>query len=246
MKRYGLDPRRTDRREGERGNMLFIILLAVVLLGLLTAAISQMGGDSAEIDDESLAIKASEVQRFFSELERAVLFITENGKSEQDIRFSHANNHADYGDLDADADKSDQVFHVQGGGATYKLPPPGINDGSKWEFYGNTAIPAMGSDRADLVAVLPNVTLAACRKFNRLNGLMNGATVMIPQDTSVCVHSGAAERFDNATQYDDTPNTMNEATFPQNDTINKAKPAPEACVECTGAKYHIYHVLLAR
>lgn len=226
--------------------MLFIILLAVVLIGLLTAAISQTGGDNAEIDDETISIKASEIQRFYSELERAVLFLTENGKSEEDIRFAHGDNHADYGDLAADGDKSDQIFHVDGGGASFRAPPTGINDGSLWEFYGNTAIPAMGSDRADLIVVLPNVTQAFCERINRLHDFISAGVVIIPEDTNVCVHTGAAERFDDGTQYNDTPNTMDEASFPQNDSIGEAKPAPQACVVCDDGEMHVYHVILAR
>ena len=142
-----------DFRSGERGNLLFMILIAVVLVGLLTAAIqSSSRPEGANIDSEALVIKASEVQRYASELERAILFIMQNGKSESDIRFAHSDAHADYGDLSADGDPTDQVFHRLGGAAEYRAPPVDISDGSAWEFYGGTHLPGVGSDRADLVA----------------------------------------------------------------------------------------------
>ena len=84
----------------QSGNILFIILLAVVLTGVLTAAIqSTSRPDGASIDPEQLAIRASEVQRYASELERAVNYILQDGKSESDIRFAHYDAHADYGDI---------------------------------------------------------------------------------------------------------------------------------------------------
>ena len=147
------------KRTGQSGNILFIILIAIVLLGGLTAAMmSGNNGEGANIDDEQLSIRISEVQRYAGELERAVRFIIQNGVSESDIRFAHINAPSAYGDLSADGDKSDQVFAREGGGAAYRVPPSDISNGDHWEFYGGTATPSTGSDRAELVAVLPDVT----------------------------------------------------------------------------------------
>lgn len=242
-------------RDAERGNMLFMILIAVVLIGLLTAAImSTSTTDGANIDDETLVIRASEVQRTASEFERAVLFIISNRKSEVDIRFSHPANHADYGDLSADTDPSDQVFSPQGGGAAYREPPADINDGSKWEFYGGTAIPGVGTAKPDLIAVLPNVTQQFCNKINELNGQPVTPT---PEDTGSaaagvgvagdCLHMGPLGRFNSTEQFYTVPNTTDEATFAQDPNTSAARPALQACVQCDiGPATHFYHVLLAR
>ena len=234
-------------RKNERGNVLFMILIAVALIGLLSAAIMNGGNtDSANIDDESLVIKASEVTRYASELERAVMYITqENAKSESDLRFAHPDNDAEYGNLASDFDPSDQVFHRSGGGANYRLPSSGVNDGSKWEFYGGTAIPGAGSNRADLVAVLPNVTQQFCALINRNNGQTNtqpldtGAGVASGGNPGECVNIGALGRFDDSQQFYSTVNTFDIASFTQ-------VPALQACVQCSGGAYHFYHVLLAR
>lgn len=232
-----------------------MVLIAIVLIGALTGAILRGGGgEGAQIDNETLAVRASEVQRHASEIARAVLFITgSQGKSESDIRFAHPQAHADYGDLAADTDKTDQVFHKDGGGANYKLPPDGVNDGSAWEFYGGTALPAVGSDKADLVAVLPNVTLAFCNKINALNGQPStppqdtGATAASGSSPGNCVYVGAAGRFRDAQRFYSTPNTTDAATFAQDPETSSVRPALEACVRCDiGPAYHYYHVLLAR
>ena len=241
------------KRQGESGNLLFMILIAVVLIGALTAAIQYTGRpEGANIDKETLVIRASEVQRYASELERAVLFIVQqNGKSETDIRFAHPNAPADYGDLSADPDPTDQVFHRNGGAAKYRAPPDDINDGSAWEFYAGTHLPQIGGSKADLIAVLPNVTLEFCRKINDLNQQGGdqpedtGAVIAAGNNPGSCLNIGALGRFDAARQFYDapsTPNTVDEGTF-------TTMPAPQGCVQCVdmaGAPYHFYHVLYAR
>lgn len=220
----------------QRGNVLFIILLAIGLLGALTVAIQGTGqNNSANIDRETLLIRASEVVRYGAELERGVLYVLQNNYSEADLRFAHPNADSDYGDLDGDSDKTDQVFDREGGGARYRPAPAGINDGSTWEFYGHTALANVGSDEAELIAVLPNVTEAFC---DAVNGSIGYDAQ--PQDTGTCINGGATARFDTGTQFFNSPNTTDEATF-------SVKPSMRGCVECTSDEsMHFFHVLLAR
>lgn len=220
----------------ENGNVLLIILLAVMLIGALTAAMQSTSQQSAHIDKETLILRISEVQRYASELERGVAFIMQNGHSESDIRFAHPNAHSDYGDISADSDKSDQIFDRIGGAANYRTPPKNINDGSAWEFYGHTALPYVGSDAAELIVVLPNVTQDFCKKINATIGYDTNQ----PTDSSVCIHGGASQRFDNGTQFAPSPNTVTEATF-------SIKPSMQGCVQCSNDNnYHFFHVLMAR
>jgi type II secretory pathway pseudopilin PulG len=242
-----------QHRTAERGNMLFMILIAVVLIGILTAVIMNTGGgESANIDEETLVLRTSEAQRYTSELERAVLFIVHNGHSESDIRFAHPDAASEYGDLSADVDPTDQVFHQDGGAANYKAPPEAINDGSPWEFYGGTALPGVGSDRADLVAVLPNVTAQFCARINRLDGQSGtptdtGGSLASGAAAGDCVNMGEDGRFGDIRQFYATPNTTNTATFEQDPQVTGVRTALEACVHCAAdGKDHFYHVLLAR
>jgi len=233
----------------EQGNILFIIMIAIVLIGLLTVAIQNgNNSDTANIDSEALTIRATEAQRYVSELERAILFITRNEISENDIRFAHPNAHPDYGDLAADTSPNDQVFHQQGGGATYRAPPLGINNGDAWEFYGTTALPNVGSSAADLIVVLPNVTAEFCAHINRINAQNSaqpedtGTTVATANNAGSCLNGGADARFNSAVQFYTTPNTADISTF-------TTLPAKQACVQCpgfNGSPYHFYHVIMAR
>lgn len=232
----------------QSGNVLFIILIAIALIGALSMAI--MGGDdnnSSDIDDETLLIRVSEVRRTITQIQNAVDIVMNHGYSQDDVRFSHASAAADYDSLSGDTDKTDQVFHRDGGAAAYPAVPADINDGSKYEFYGHTDAPNVGSDKADLILVLPNVTQQFCTAFNKANNLTT-----IPDDTgstaNSCVFANStAARFSDSQQYYTTVNTMDDSTFPQNPATSSAYPANQACVKCQlDGNYHVYHVLIQR
>lgn len=232
-------------RNSESGNVIFFILLGIVLIALVTAAIRSGGDHGANIDRETLLLNVTQVREYASELERAVVFIMHDGFSEVDIRFAHPDSASipDYGDLAADATPENQVFHRNGGAARYRIPPPGILfvSGGLWEFYGYTRMPHVGTDRADLIAVLPNVTQAFCDEINRINGQTS-----VPQETGAdCIHD-ITKRFGLANPiFDDT--TTNELDYTSSSFTTM--PAMQACVLCVPgppAELHFYHVLHAR
>lgn len=235
-------------RSNESGNVIFFILLAIVLIGLVTAAIRSTGGEGANIDKETLIIRSSEIKQYAQELERGVRYIIQNGASEEDIRFAHPDANADYGDINTDTKY--QLFHRAGGGASYRMPAGDIQVGGvqAWEFYGHTHAPYIGSNTspaADLIAVLPDITKQLCDKLNEMNGF---DITTQPTDTGAgdgCVKSSDAQRFDDTNQYSAVPNTMDQATFLDRNTGNE-KEAPEACVLCDNGTYNFYHVLYAR
>ncbi len=218
----------------QSGNVLFMILVAIVLIGVLTVALqstSQTGNEN--IDRETYTIRFSEIKQYASEIENAVRFIFVNNFSESDLRFSHPDAHADYGDITDTPER--QIFSRSGGGANYSLPPSGVNDGSAWEFYGETHMPSVGSSNADLVMVLPNVTSGFCDFINEKLGYTGQ-----PEDTGTCVNAGASGRFDGGTLFAAVPNTTNEASFSQT-------PSMQACVQCgSDSSRHYVHVIMPR
>ncbi len=226
----------------QSGNMIFIILLAIVLVGLVTAALRNSGLESGGIDREELIIRTAQVRQHAAEIERGVSYVLQNGLSEAGISFAHPDAPADYGTYGTAP--AAEVFNPAGGGATWRDPPAGLAFGSaahRWEFYGGTAIPGAGTDRAELVAVLSNVSEAFCQKINEMNGLGGQ-----PVDDGACVFTNTTDRFVPAVPpsnpFDPSPNTMNAGTFSK-------LPALEACVRCgAGANdpLHFYHVLLVR
>lgn len=220
----------------ESGNVIIFVLMAIVLIALVTAAIRQGSDSTSNVDREALIMNIAKVRQHASEFERGAAFIINNGASETDIRFAYGDASSDYGDITLSPQF--QMFAAAGGGAEYRKPPDGVNDGSLWEFYGNTALPNVGSDKPELVAVLPNVTDDFCKKVNADEGY---AATLALTDSATCINSGAAARVDDTVQYDDSgTNTVDTATFPA------GKPVMEGCITCADSSRHFFHVLHAR
>lgn len=220
--------------------MVFYILLGILLLGLITAALRSGGLEGSNIDGENLSIKVSQMKEQANAIERGVAFIMQNGASETDIRFAHASAPADYGN-DPNINAPFQLFSKTGGGVEYLPPPPGISDGSAWEFYGNTHMPQVGTALPELLTVLPNVTAEACVLLNKQAGLTG-----TPADSgggalsSSCVYSDSSARFSSSGIYaEPAGNTTDEGSF-------SVKPATQACVTCGDGSHHYVRVLLAR
>jgi len=221
--------------KSQNGNVLLIILIAIALIAALIAAIQGSSSNNAHIDREALILHASQVRQYANEMERGIHFIMQNGVSENDIRFSHPLAATAYGDLAADSDKSDQIFARAGGGVRYKNPPEGVNNGDMWEFYGQTALPSVGSDNAELVAVLPNVTEEFCSVIN-----MSLNYEGQPEDTSNCIRSANSKRFGDGEQFSSSPNEVEATSF-------SSLPVKQGCVRCTNdGNYHYFYTLMAR
>ncbi len=221
------------KRTHQSGNILFMLLVAIVLLAGLTYAVTRSEQGGANLSREKTSLAADQIGSFGIDLRRAVDAMTRAGRSESTISFAHASL-SGYGTPDTTPDA--EVFNISGGGVAYIDVPAGTNNGSQWEVYGFTAAPGMGDEAtADLMLVLPNVTEAFCRAFNKKAGYSLDA--VIPTDGTACIHN-TASRFAGTFASGGAVNTMDTGTF--------KTPAPFACVACAGPAYHAYYVLMDR
>lgn len=211
----------------ESGNILIYILLGIVLIGLLTVALRQGGDPGKDLDGERMTITASQVQDYASLLQGGVNSLIERGVSEADLRFAHPKNISGYGTITTTP--TNQVFHPDGANVAFKLPPANVNDGSRWEVIGNLAIPHVGSDRPELVAILPNVTQQFCTTINRQLG--------------VTIENPIACTFLPATQFMGTYPTS-PVTYA--DTVFSKSPVLQGCAECGDGSRYYFYVLLSR
>ena len=229
-----------NQNRNERGSLLLYILIGVVLIGVLTIALRNSGGGSENIDKEDLVLKFNQIQSYGSELTSAVSNVLSNEDiGESTIRFAHPDAPADYGSITGKPPR--EVFSKEGGKANYRQPPLNVNDGSPWEFYATTNIPQVGSDRAELIAVLPNVTQEFCNVVNSRLGFKQGTqpTDSATGTTPDCVQGSSSDRFSGSFN-DISPNILDATTFSR-------LPAMQACVYCaSGATYNYYYVLMAR
>lgn len=227
------------------GNMLLYILGAILLLGILIVLVKGSFQEGTGIDGEKISMQVSEVQRYASELERGVNYILHEGNSETDIRFAIPDtNTAPYGDITVTP--THQVFDPSGGGVEYKLPPTGVNDGTKWQFYATTHIENLGTNeatpgtsdgntKAELLAVLPKVTRDFCERVN----LTVHQTINLDNTTL----AGPYCVYDSGNEFTGTYTTGSVLLSPTQVTNN---PAKELCVKCSNGTFNYYHVLLTR
>lgn len=224
----------------EQGSILLYVLLGIVLLGALTLALRNTGGGGAQnIDKETMILSANQVQKTGSDISAAINTLLSNGSSESELRFAHPSAASEYGVITNTPDQ--QIFGKSGAKANYPNVPVGINDGSNWEFVATSRIPQIGSDRAELTAVLPKVTKEFCETINAQLGFKAStqATDNVTGTTPDCVTGTSTDRFTGSFN-DLSPNLMDATTFSR-------LPALQACVYCASdSSYNYYYVLLAR
>jgi hypothetical protein len=162
-------------RRGERGNVLFLILIAVALFAALSYAVTQSsrtGGGAS--DGESNLINSAQVTQYPASVRTAIVRMIIRGIAESQLQF---NPPVDFGTL---TETRFGVFHPQGGGATYVLAPPELmagTDQGTWVFSSRyqienigTTVPANNSAN-DVIAFLPNISLPVCQRINRELGI---------------------------------------------------------------------------
>jgi hypothetical protein len=226
----------------QSGNMLIYILGAIFLLGLLIVLVKGSFQEGSGIDSEKVLLKAQQVQSYAGELARGVAYVQRNGVSESDIRFAWPDADAAYGTY---SDSENMVFAPKGGSVEYKMPPAGVNDGTAWQFHATTHFTDLGTDaagleKAELVAVLPNVIEAFCNQINRnVKQNIDLASITDPTNDG-CVYAPTAKFDGNFASGSGDINKLD-------DTKLSSTPAPEACVRCeSDSKFHYYKVLIAR
>lgn len=158
----------------ENGNALWLILIAVVLLGSLTMILSRSGSTVDQSGDiEQQNVRTSQVLRYAKSIEAAIQEMRLRGVSENDFSFFNAATLVDYTNTNCDdaADRSFPdclIFDSRGAGLRYVPPPAGVNDGSDWIFTAANGFEGVNSPASELAMILPNMNAAVCAQINRL------------------------------------------------------------------------------
>ena len=224
----------------QSGNMLIYILGAIFLLGLLIVLVKGSFQEGVGVDGDKLVVAASRTQQYAGELERGVAYVLQGGVSESDLRFAHPDALAAYGTY---SDINTMVFAPSGGGVEYQAPIAGINDGTQWQFFATTHFTDIGTDtaatqKAELIAVLPKVTLAFCNQINRnVKQAIDLAQITDAGDKG-CVYE-PGEEFAGTFRAGAAVNLLTDARL-------SSVPAREACIKCADGTYNYYRVLMER
>lgn len=183
-------------RSGERGNVLFLILIAVALFAALSYAVTQSTrSGSGDASGETNLINSAQLAQYPAGVRTAVVRMVINGISVDQLVFDAP------ADFDNVSDLTYDVFHPTGGGAVYQLAPKDVlnaaspgSSGGLWIFSSKYQIDGVGSTTDggggnvgnDIISFLPGVAMNVCKKLNDEVGIISTeapATDGIPLST---------------------------------------------------------------
>jgi hypothetical protein len=213
---------RAVSRRGEEGNVLFLILIAVVLFAALSYAVTRSShSNSGGVDNEKGKILAAQIIQYPAGLRVSIVRMIVGGINPEGLRFDLPSGFSGITDV------RPLVFHPQGGGATYV---EGVSDtmesGVKGPWYFN-----------DIVAFLPGVLKSICASINHGLGIDGIPQVNsdISADYRVLMDDG----------YVLPPTEIILGVAGGNGTDN-LRGQPAGCFQNAGGEYVYYHLLAER
>ena len=236
---------RYSERHGERGNVLFLILIAVALFAALSYAVMQnrSGGDASS---ESNLINSATVTQYPAAISAAIVRMVIGGVTTEELRF---NRPREYEDL---SNKTVGVFHPQGGGAAVVYASPDVmNTGQQgeWFFNAEMQIPDIGTSGIngnDLIAYLPGIKQAICKKINERLGIGEGVIPTLGNNRELLYRERMVEgNLDYTFPLVDQPYIDDDGDHTNAGPFNGQ---PYGCFQNNGGdnEYVYYHVLVER
>ena len=227
----------TMRREGERGNALFLILIAVALFAALSYAITQSGRGGGTIDRETVVITAGQVVEQPAAIRTAVTRMIITGTSASAITFTGA------------ATANDVFNTANGGGGAANITPPvaacvAPADCAAWTYVPATAsgtngnfiygVGTAGTGGGAAIAVLQGtsgLTLNVCSQILKGLGFASTTPVVLANGPVVWGTAGAYAAAGSASTVKGAGTTLDGQSF--------------ACAQNTTANlYAYYHALI--
>jgi len=110
-------------RASEKGNALFLILIAVALFAALSYAVTRSGSSGGSIDRETAMIAASQITQYPASLDTTITRMIITGTDVSKIHFGMDTNPSD-----GVKENEGNVFHPDGGASTRSSPPANIGN----------------------------------------------------------------------------------------------------------------------
>ena len=176
----------------ERGNVLFLILIAVALFAALGFAVSNIlsSGNPTTIASEQARVYANEIIDHGRTIRQSIQNLRiSNGCSQEEISVQFdSDSDGDYNDNDENyhnpnspTDLSCHVFHLDGGGINYYSPndlllatdvgTPALYD--EWYITGAINAGGVGTGVNELVLFFPYIKRSICIEINEALGITN-------------------------------------------------------------------------
>ncbi len=222
-----------DDRRSERGNALFLILIAVALFAALSYAITQsVSGGGTGSDQEQNRLDTATLTQFPVAVSTALTRMSLQGADLTTIDFDPN-----------DGTAADDLFGNDGvgvdGGLNLKPPPVSLQDGDTvaWTINASNIVTGVGTGAADVVMFLDGLPLTTCQLLNEeLAGATAGAAP--PVVTTDFVDANGANV---------TTGLLTAGTTTPTDAGTTFVGEPTYCVQRTSANsstYLFYYVVL--
>ncbi len=237
--------KKLNRRQ-ERGNVLFLILIAVALFAALSYAVTQSSRSGGDSSRETNILNAAQLTQYPTSIRTAVLRLVIDGFQDTGLQF---NNPASA----VGADEPFEIFATIGGGAVYQNAPGemmqtgGINPTGRWSFNMNFEVPELGRSDTnltgnELIAFLPGVTESVCTRLNLEAGVLNSPVDTIPFVVGA-TQTLVEENITNVTYY-----TTSTSNVELDSTGNDFTRQPFGCFRSVNASgpFVFYTVILER
>ena len=243
----------------QKGNAFWFILLAIFLLGGLTAMLARSGNNTDDTGStESDNIAASELLSYAATLQNGVNMLVQRGCSENQLSFwndSNADGTEDSSDFyyntNSPTDRSCHIFRPEGAGIPQKDLSKYLvsttNTSKGWNNVANTSFGAhvtgqmsvtdIGSNgNTELLFTHHNIKSSYCKELNKILGISSST---IPIDGGYFHQNKFVGPY---VQYDVGASIGNGAGGES--LIFKGKKA--GCYDNSASTYGLYYVLLAR
>lgn len=250
----------TNFRKKERGNVLFLILIAVALFAALSYAVtSSTRGGGGDAGEETNLVQSSAITQYPSTIRTAIIRMIVNGVSEDELLFDSPEN--SFGDeiTAGNNNIASAVFHPQGGGATKGTAPASVMaEGVQgvWVFSSDYQIRGIGTDGTtdasnDIVAFLPGIRRAVCERVNEELGITGAITTGVttlptPEDNDMAIDADGAGADRSGIGLAAVDAFRIGGTIAAGDSFSGQ---PFGCFQIgsgTGATFTYYHVLVER
>ncbi|MGB0719343.1 MAG: hypothetical protein ACPGRX_02660 [Bdellovibrionales bacterium] len=183
-------------RKSEKGNVLFLILIAVALFAALSYAVtssSRSGGENA--NDESNLISSSTITQYPASVRTAIIRMNvSDGTEIEDLEFNSPAGTGGVADFsDCTSGNAYCVFHPSGGAATFVPASAEVmasGNQTDWIFSSMNEVNNVGTSSgtndtasattAEIIAFLPGIKEGVCQKINDELGITG-----IPTETGI-------------------------------------------------------------
>lgn len=165
---------KTRNFKHQKGNVLFLILIAVALFAALSYAVTQSSRSGGDASKETNVINTASLTQYPNQIRTSVLRMIISGIDPLDIQFNKPDEF-DTGSGFAEFLPARGVFHPQGGAAPYQEIPANLTAAGTavdWAFSADFEIPLLGLSGAgatgnEVIAFAVGVTETICARVNK-------------------------------------------------------------------------------